>query len=66
MMIKMKIKEIRKSKCMSLDSLAKKSGVSISHISAIENGYKMPTLVVTIKIAKALNMNMVDLFRIDI
>ena len=58
----MNIKEIRTSKGISISFLAN----SISHISTIENGYRMPSLVVAIKIAKALNIGLGDLFKLEL
>ena len=54
MHIEILLKQIREEKNVSLKKLAEKSGVSKSHISDIENNYKMPSLIVTVKIAKAI------------
>lgn len=66
MQIIMNIKNIRKSKNVSLVMLAKRSGVSKSHISDIENNNKAPTITVAIKIARALNVSLIDLYKIEI
>lgn len=62
--IELLIKEIRKQNNITLDELAKKSGVSKSHINDIENNKKEPTLSIAIAIAKALNVQLTDLFKI--
>lgn len=66
MRIIMNIKEIRKSKKMSLEMLERKSGVSKSHINEVEKNYKIPLILVAIKIAKGLNVGLVDLFRLEL
>lgn len=66
MRIIMNIKEIRKSKKMSLEMLERKSGVSKSHINEVEKNYKIPSILVAIKIAKGLNVGLVDLFRLEL
>lgn len=64
MKIIFKIKELRKENNWSLKKLSKKSGVSSTHINDIENGLKQPTLVVVIQIAKALNRNITELYKV--
>lgn len=60
--MKIYIKEIRMQKAISSRVLAKKSGVSRSHIVAIESGQASPTLEVMCKIAKVLDVPVADLF----
>ena len=62
--IELLIKEIRKQKNITLDELSKRSGVSKTHINDIENNRKEPTLTIAISIAKALNVQLTDLFKI--
>lgn len=62
--IELLIKEIRKQQNITLDELSKKSGVSKSHINDIENNKKEPTLTIAVAIAKALNVQLTDLFRV--
>lgn len=64
MHIELLIKEIRKQRNITLDELAKRSGVSKTHINDIENNRKEPTLTIAISIAKALNVQLTDLFKI--
>lgn len=56
------IKEIRKEKKMSLKRLSEKSGVSRTHINDLENNLKEPSLEITIKLAKAFNKEITDLY----
>lgn len=62
--IELLIKEIRKQKNITLDELSRRSGVSKTHINDIENNRKEPTLTIAISIAKALNVQLTDLFKI--
>lgn len=66
MRIIMRIKEIRKNRNITLVMLAEKSGVSKTHISDIENNNKVPSMIVAIKIATALNVSFADLYKIEI
>lgn len=60
--LKIFIKELRTERKMSLTELSKLSGVAVSHIHAIENGYKIPTIMVICKIAKALGVESSELY----
>ena len=60
--IKFFVREIRESKNLSQDELAKLSGVSASHIGFIENGERQPTLLVMCKLAKALKVQITELY----
>ena len=51
----------RKKKNMSLDELAKKSGVSKSMLSQIEQEKTNPTVITVFKISRALGINMQQL-----
>lgn len=62
----MNIKNIRNDKSISLSILHKKTGISITHINDIENNYKMPSLLLGVKLAEALNVNITDLYKIKI
>lgn len=59
------LKEIRKEKQISLEQLSKASGISKSHLSYIERQEKEPTITVLIKIAKALNIDIEDLYEVE-
>jgi len=60
--IKFFIREVRENKNLSQEELAKLSGVSSSHIGFIENGERQPTLLVICKLARALNVDVADLY----
>ena len=61
-MLKIHIREIREQKHLSQQKLSKLSGVSSSHIGYIENGEREPTISVLCKLAKALNVDIKDLY----
>lgn len=58
-----KIVELRRAKDISQEKLASLSGIDRSHIGFIEQGRRRPTLSTINKIAKALEINLEDLFR---
>lgn len=62
MYIEMKLKQIRKEKNMTLEELSKKSGISTTEINDIENNKKRPTLQSIILLAKALDLEIEDLY----
>ncbi|WP_201777912.1 helix-turn-helix transcriptional regulator [Ornithinibacillus contaminans] len=59
------IKEIRKSRKLSQEDLAKKCGVTRQTINAIENDKYDPTLALAFKLAKNLNLKLDDLFMFE-
>ena len=65
MVIKFSIKGIRKEKKLTLKQLSYKTGISTTHLNDIESNYKMPSLIFAIKIAKALKVNINDLYYIE-
>ena len=64
MRMEMLIKEIRKEKNITLEELAIRSGVSKTHINDIENNRKEPTLSIAVSLAKALGVQLNDLFKV--
>lgn len=64
MHIEILLKQIRQDKGMTLKKLSERSGVSTSHISDIENSFKMPSLIVVVKLAKALDVGVTDLYKV--
>ena len=64
MHIEILLKQIRQDKGMTLKKLSERSGVSTSHISDIENNFKMPSLIVVVKLAKALDVGVTDLYKV--
>lgn len=65
MVIKFTIKSIRKEQKLTLKQLSYKTGISSTHLNDIECNYKMPSLIFAIKIAKALKVNINDLYYIE-
>lgn len=65
MVIKFTIKGIRKEKKLTLKQLSYKTGISTTHLNDIESNSKMPSLIFAIKIAKALKVNINDLYYIE-
>lgn len=63
MHIEILLKQIRHEKKVTLTKLSDRSGVSVSHISDIENNYKMPSLLVSVKLAKALDIEITELYK---
>ena len=59
------IREIREKKGLSQEQLSRLSGVSASHIGYIENGEREPTVSVLCRLAKALNVSILDLFKYE-
>ncbi len=63
--IDMLIRQIREEKNISLDELSKEANVSKAHLSYIERNKKEPTISVLVKISKALNVEVDDLYKIE-
>ncbi len=63
--MKIKIKEIRENKNMTLLELSEKTGISKSHLNYIERGIKEPTLSVLVKIASALEVHESELYEVE-
>ncbi|WP_018659871.1 helix-turn-helix domain-containing protein [Allofustis seminis] len=62
-MTKFKIKELRENKKMTQDELSDKSGVSRATISSLENNdTKVSNTSTLVKLARALDVNVKDLF----
>ncbi len=59
-----KIKEARKKKKLTIEDLASKSGLSVAHLSRLENGRKSPTITTLEKIALALDVPIVYFFSV--
>lgn len=64
MQIEILLKQIRQEKKVTLTKLSDRSGVSVSHISDIEKNYKMPSLLVSVKLAKALDIEITELYKV--
>jgi len=61
-LIASRVRELRDAQGLSLDELAKRSGVSRSNISLIERGESSPTAVVLDKLAAGLQVTLASLF----
>ena len=57
-----RIAEIRKSNGLTQESLAEKTGYSVEFISLVERGLNAPSVAGLAKIAKALKVEVKDLF----
>ena len=58
------LEEIRKSAVLTQQELSEAAEVSRKSINAIENGIYVPSTVLALKIAKTLNCNVEDLFKL--
>lgn len=59
------LKEVRRRKKLTLNKLSEKSGISTTHINDIENNIKSPSLFVMIKLAKALDVEITELYKVS-
>lgn len=64
MHVEILIKEVRQKEKVSLRKLSEKSGISRTHINDIENNIKSPSLLVMIRLAKALDVEITELYRV--
>ncbi len=64
MKIEILIKQVRQEKNMTLETLAKLSGISKGHLSKIERQERDPKLSTIIQIAMALKVDVSDLYKI--
>lgn len=64
-MVKIILREVRKGKNLSIKQLSILSGVSTGHISNIENGLKMPTIDILVRLATALGVKPEELYYVD-
>ena len=64
MHIEILLKQIRQDKSVTLNNLYKKSGVSTTHINDIENNIKSPSLLVMVRLSKALDVDITDLYKV--
>lgn len=64
MHVEILIKEVRQKKKVTLSKLSEKSGISSTHINDIENNIKSPSLFVMIRLAKALDVDITELYKV--
>ena len=64
MHIEILLKKVRNEKNMTLNKLSEKSGVSTTHINDIENNIKSPSLFVMVRLSKALDVEITELYKV--
>ncbi len=64
MHIEILLKQVRQKKNMTLSKLSEKSGVSSTHINDIENNIKSPSLFVMVRLSKALDVEITELYKV--
>lgn len=64
MHIEILLKEKRKEKNLTLAQLSEKTGISKTHINDIENNLKEPSLSMVVRIAKALDLKVEELYKV--
>ena len=65
MKVEMLIKDVRVKKNVTLKRLSILTGLSTTHLNDIENNKKRPSLYCLILIAKALKVNITELYKIN-
>lgn len=58
-----RVKTIRKSRNYTVEELAKKAGISVDHLRAIESGRRLPSLPVCIDIINIFNISSDELLK---
>lgn len=58
------LKQVRQNKNVTLNRLSEKSGISTTHINDIENNIKSPSLFIMARLAKALDVEITELYKI--
>ena len=64
MHVEILVKDVRERNNVSLQKLSDKSGISTTHINDIENNIKSPSLLVMIRLAKALDVEITELYKV--
>lgn len=65
MRVEILLKELRLKKNMSLRELEIRSGVSKTQLNSIELNEKEPTITTLVRIAKALDVDIKDLYKVE-
>ncbi len=65
MHIEILLKQVRQEKNITLNKLSEKSGVSTTHINDIENSIKSPSLFVMVRLSKALDVEITELYKVQ-
>lgn len=64
MHIEILLKQIRKQKKLTLEQLAERTGISKTHINDVENNLKEPSLSIMVRLSKALDVQITDLYKV--
>lgn len=64
MHIQILLKQVRAQKNMTLAKLSDKTGISTTHINDIENNLKEPSLSMMVRLAKGLDVNINELYKV--
>ena len=64
MRVEILLKELRQEKGISLQELANITGISKSHLNYIEKNQKEPSLLMAVRIAQALDVEIDKLYRV--
>lgn len=64
MRIEILLKEKRREKKLTLAQLSEKTGISTSHINDIENNIKEPSLSMVVRLAKGLDVEISELYKV--
>lgn len=64
--INLLVRQVRKERKMSLNKLLLLSGVSIAHLSDIERNNKTPSLLIMVRLSRALKVSITDLFEVEL
>ncbi len=64
MHVEILLKEKRKERNLTLAQLSERTGISTTHINDIENNIKEPSISMMVRIAKALDLKIEDLYKV--
>ena len=64
MRVEILLKEKRKERNLTLVQLSDRTGISTTHINDIENNIKEPSISMMVRIAKALDLKIEDLYKV--
>ncbi|MCI8345321.1 MAG: helix-turn-helix transcriptional regulator [Clostridia bacterium] len=64
MNVEILLKQVRQNKNITLNRLSERSGISTTHINDIENNIKSPSLLIMIRLAKALDVEITELYKV--
>lgn len=64
MNVEILLKQVRQNKNITLNRLSERSGISTTHINDIENNIKSPSLFIMIRLAKALDVEITELYKV--